>query len=292
MALVTKPTLKPTTKPKTKIKQTKALTHTCTHTHTHTYMHMHTHMHTHAHTHSFRGNVLAGRLYVNLQPGLMASLANVLASVECSTAARQQGGLQLKNCILGQHGIIRDEERHRWTQVSEKIRTHIKQCALNTLGTETSRPSTAAQVYAAVSTIEVPMGMWDDAVPMLLARLDEQNVTEELTVSVLEAIGYLTGDITEIVRVKWKLKEGASSHLFSLVHDWLLRQSFSFIDAACSCPFCVLRALSPPLPNFAACFVSRLCPPAPHLAEPRGAAATRQRDSHSSDWRNGVWSRA
>ncbi|EGD72145.1 hypothetical protein PTSG_11556 [Salpingoeca rosetta] len=134
----------------------------------------------------------------NDKPGLMGALANALVTVDYTTAARQQAGLQLKNCISGQHGLIREEERASWTQIDDSIRTHIKQCALNTLGTEKSHPSTAAQVYAAVSTIEVPLGMWPDAVPMLLSRLDGEGVTEDLTVSVMDALGYLTGDITDI----------------------------------------------------------------------------------------------
>lgn len=61
------------------------------------------------------------------------------------------------------------------------------------------------QVYAAVSTIEVPLQMWNDAVPTLLKRLEGKGVTEDLTVSVLEALGYLTGDISDIVSHSLKL---------------------------------------------------------------------------------------
>eukprot|EP00043_Microstomoeca_roanoka_P027243 m.13887 g.13887 ORF g.13887 m.13887 type:complete len:879 (+) comp7447_c0_seq1:172-2808(+) len=132
------------------------------------------------------------------RPGLMGALANALVTVEYSSEARQQAGLQLKNCIAGQHGAIRQDERETWMAVDESIRNHIKQCALNTLGTERSHPSTAAQVYAAVATIEVPMGAWPDAVPMLLGRLEGEGVTEDLTVSVMEGLGYLTGDITDL----------------------------------------------------------------------------------------------
>eukprot|EP01147_Barroeca_monosierra_P010695 gene10695-2794_t len=132
------------------------------------------------------------------KPSFMAGLANALVTVDYSSTARQQAGLQLKNCISGQHGLVREEEKQNWITVDENIRGHIKECALNTLGTEKSSPSTAAQVYAAVSTIEVPLQMWNDAVPTLLKRLEGKGVTEDLTVSVLEALGYLTGDISDI----------------------------------------------------------------------------------------------
>lgn len=90
--------------------------------------------------------VHGGKQNIHRQPSFMAGLANALVTVDYSSTARQQAGLQLKNCISGQHGLVREEEKQNWITVDENIRGHIKECALNTLGTEKSSPSTAAQV--------------------------------------------------------------------------------------------------------------------------------------------------
>eukprot|EP00056_Hartaetosiga_gracilis_P001488 m.45285 g.45285 ORF g.45285 m.45285 type:complete len:554 (+) comp10662_c0_seq1:302-1963(+) len=126
---------------------------------------------------------------------LMGALATVLSDTDMKPEVRTQAGLQLKNCVSGQHGHIRDEDRAKWGDVSEEIREQIKQSVLATLGTEPSSPSTAAQVYSTIATIELQF--WENALPDVLARLSD-DAPEDLIVAVLDTVGYMTGDINDI----------------------------------------------------------------------------------------------
>lgn len=70
----------------------------------------------------------------------------------------------------------------------------MKEQAIGTLGTEGRPPSTAAQVIAFVACAELPQQKWPDAIPSLLAGLDQlpdgSEAPEFQRASVLEAIGY------------------------------------------------------------------------------------------------------
>ena len=46
--------------------------------------------------------------------GLMVGLAGVLAGTECSQGVRQQAGVQLKNCLTGQHDKITQLNIDQW----------------------------------------------------------------------------------------------------------------------------------------------------------------------------------
>lgn len=63
--------------------------------------------------------------------------------------------------------------------------------ALGALGTETSRPSTLAQVLAAIAIAELPHGLWDDVMAQLQVIYQQAGFNEPLRVSVLETIGYI-----------------------------------------------------------------------------------------------------
>ena len=80
------------------------------------------------------------------QAELLAALASELSNVERQHDLRQQAGLQLKNCLTGQHDNVRDEDVQNWMSMPEAAREHVKSQAIATLGTEQSATSTAAQV--------------------------------------------------------------------------------------------------------------------------------------------------
>jgi len=44
----------------------------------------------------------------------MVGLAGVLAGTECSQGVRQQAGVQLKNCLTGQHDKITQLNIDQW----------------------------------------------------------------------------------------------------------------------------------------------------------------------------------
>ena len=63
------------------------------------------------------------------------------------------------------------------------------------LGTEASRPSSAAQVIAGIACAEIPLQQWPDLVPKLVQSVTNQGSTETLKEAALEAIGYVCSDM-------------------------------------------------------------------------------------------------
>lgn len=63
------------------------------------------------------------------------------------------------------------------------------------MGTESGRPSSAAQCIAAVAVAELPAGQWPELIDSLVNNVTAANSTEMLKESSLEAIGYICQDI-------------------------------------------------------------------------------------------------
>jgi importin subunit beta-1 len=66
---------------------------------------------------------------------------------------------------------------------------------LESLGTETLRPSSAAQCVACVACAELPHGLWPELIQCLLRNVTNPSSTEMMKESTLEAIGYICQDI-------------------------------------------------------------------------------------------------
>lgn len=66
---------------------------------------------------------------------------------------------------------------------------------LQTLGTETYRPSSASQCVAGIACAEIPVNQWPELIPQLVANVTNPNSTEHMKESTLEAIGYICQDI-------------------------------------------------------------------------------------------------
>lgn len=69
---------------------------------------------------------------------------------------------------------------------------------LQTLGTETYRPSSASQCVAGIACAEIPMNQWPELIPQLVTNVTNQHSTEHMKESTLEAIGYICQDIVSI----------------------------------------------------------------------------------------------
>lgn len=72
------------------------------------------------------------------------------------------------------------------------IRAHQ---VLQTLGTETYRPSSASQCVAGIACAEIPVTQWPELIPQLMANVTDPSSTEHMKESTLEAIGYICQDI-------------------------------------------------------------------------------------------------
>lgn len=74
---------------------------------------------------------------------------------------------------------------------------------MGALGTETTRPSSAAQCVAYIAVIELPNGQWQDVIPVLVSNLTGVNGAtpnaELLREASLEAIGYICADIVSVI---------------------------------------------------------------------------------------------
>lgn len=69
------------------------------------------------------------------------------------------------------------------------------------LGTETSRPSSAAQCVAYIAVTELPHHQWPDLIGTLVSNVVQANSTEMQKEATLEAIGYICQEIDSDVLV-------------------------------------------------------------------------------------------
>ncbi|XP_067687629.1 importin subunit beta-1-like isoform X2 [Haliotis asinina] len=128
-------------------------------------------------------------------PELLKQLSDVLKHGGNSPVARMQAGLQLKNALYSKDPTIKVQYQQRWLQFAQDVRSHVKQNILATLGSETIRPSSAAQCVAYVACAELPQGLWPDLITSLTANVTNPASTEMMKESTLEAIGYVCQDI-------------------------------------------------------------------------------------------------
>ncbi|KAL8619198.1 Importin subunit beta-1 [Nucella lapillus] len=120
-------------------------------------------------------------------PELLKSLSDILKHGGNSAVARTQAGLQLKNAVYSKDLSVRSLHQQRWLQFQADI--------LESLGSETMRPSSAAQCVACVACAELPHGLWPELMQCLLRNVTNPSSTEMMKESTLEAIGYICQDI-------------------------------------------------------------------------------------------------
>lgn len=81
---------------------------------------------------------------------------------------------------------------------------------LDSLGTETVRPSSAAQCVAYIACAELPHSMWPDLIARLTNNVINAASTEMMKEATLEAVGYICQEIVSdscasSVNVVWLL---------------------------------------------------------------------------------------
>lgn len=69
---------------------------------------------------------------------------------------------------------------------------------MTSLGTETIRPSSAAQCVAYIAVAELPRGEWRDLILLLTQNVTNPSSTEMTKEATLEAIGYICQDIVSV----------------------------------------------------------------------------------------------
>ena len=127
---------------------------------------------------------------------LIKTLSDVLYHGANSAVVRQQAGVQLKNFLYTNDESLRAQYEQRWLEMPEEVRVYLVHCTivllyqeqnclecftcdtlqvrvytknnvLGSLGTESFRPSAAAQCIQLIAMAELPRQMW----PNLLTTL-------------------------------------------------------------------------------------------------------------------------
>ncbi|XP_013188856.1 importin subunit beta-1 [Amyelois transitella] len=140
-------------------------------------------------------------------------LSDVLVQGGNSQVARMAAGLQLKNHLTSKDPTMKQHYQQRWLALPEDIRLYIKKNILTAIGTENSRPSSAAQCVAYVAVAELPVGQWNDLIPILVENVVNAQSTELKKEATLEAIGYICQDIDAEV-----LTEQSNPILTAIIH--------------------------------------------------------------------------
>ncbi|XP_047138096.1 importin subunit beta-1 isoform X1 [Hydra vulgaris] len=129
-------------------------------------------------------------------PHFLVALSELVANVNENPIIRQAAGIQLKNCLVAKDTSLRQVYQQRWFALEENIRLTVKNKVFSALGTETSKPSSAASCIAGIAGAELPYNLWPDLMKNLC---DNTEVTEPnsdaLKEATLEAIGYICQDI-------------------------------------------------------------------------------------------------
>lgn len=130
-------------------------------------------------------------------PEFLQKLSTVLQNGGNSPVARMAAGLQLKNALTSKDPNIRSMCQQRWLSFPNEVRTYIKNNVLRSLGTETHRPSSAAQCVAYIACAELPHQQWPELIGILTQNVTSPTSTEMMKEATLEGIGYLCQDIQE-----------------------------------------------------------------------------------------------
>ena len=101
----------------------------------------------------------------------------------------------MKNALTSKDTDVRVQYQQRWLSLTEDIRAHVKSNVLGALGTESGRPSSAAQCVAYIAVTELPHNYWPDVIRLLCQNVTNPGSTEMMKEATLEAIGYICQDI-------------------------------------------------------------------------------------------------
>lgn len=131
-------------------------------------------------------------------PQFVAALSSLLSNIEESSVVRQAAGIQLKNCLVAKNSSVKQVYHERWFALDESIRTTIKSQVLQSLGTETTKPSSAASCVAGIASAELPLQLWPELMEQLCSVTLKPESSEPLKEASLEAIGYICQDLDHV----------------------------------------------------------------------------------------------
>ncbi|OWR52529.1 importin subunit beta-1 isoform X1 [Danaus plexippus] len=154
-------------------------------------------------------------------------LSDVLVQGGNSQVARMAAGLQLKNHLTSKDHTLKQQYQQRWLDQPEDIRQYIKKNILAAIGTESNRPSSAAQCVAYVAVAELGVGQWNDLIPTLVENVVNEQSSELKKEASLEAIGYICQEIDAEV-----LTEQSNPILTAIIHGMRSTQPSNHVRLA------------------------------------------------------------
>ena len=91
-------------------------------------------------------------------------MSDILVHGGNSNVARRQSALQLKNFLSSNDEATRHLYQQRWLALPDTIRNYIKTNVVGALGSETYRPSAAAQCVQYIAVFELPNALWPNLI--------------------------------------------------------------------------------------------------------------------------------
>jgi hypothetical protein len=85
--------------------------------------------------------------------------------------------IQLKNAVYSKEETLRTQYQERWLQIPEDVRNYIKNNCIQALGTETKRPSQAAQCVGYIACAELPQNLWPECISNEIEQKINQNIS-------------------------------------------------------------------------------------------------------------------
>ena len=128
-------------------------------------------------------------------PELLKTLSDILTHGGNGPVARRQAGLQLKNQLTSIDDNVKAKMQERWLALPQDVRGYVKTNIVAALGTESYRPSAAAQCVQYVAVVELPRNFWPDLVETLVDGVTKPDSTEMRKEATLAAIGYICQEI-------------------------------------------------------------------------------------------------
>eukprot|EP00088_Acartia_fossae_P036197 TRINITY_DN373_c0_g1_i17.p1 TRINITY_DN373_c0_g1~~TRINITY_DN373_c0_g1_i17.p1 ORF type:complete len:652 (-),score=167.22 TRINITY_DN373_c0_g1_i17:302-2257(-) len=163
----------------------------------------------------------------NNLPELIKTLSDVLYQGGNSPVVRQQAGVQLKNFLYTNDESLRAHHEERWLAMSQEIREYTKNNVLKTLGTESFRPSAAAQCIQLIAMVELPRNMWPILMSTLVQNITNAESTASLKECTLQAIGYICQDVDPRC-----MEEKSNEILTAIVHVMRANESSNQVKLA------------------------------------------------------------
>ncbi|KAI0476222.1 ARM repeat-containing protein [Xylariaceae sp. FL0804] len=124
-------------------------------------------------------------------PLYLATLVQALADDNTEAQIRVAAGLALKNAFSAREYARQQELQAKWLQqTDQETKTRVKQLTLQTLSSQMAQAgNAAAQVIAAIATIELPRDQWPDLMSVLVQNVSGGEPHQKM--ASLTCIGYI-----------------------------------------------------------------------------------------------------